>query len=60
MRHRLRAIHLKQWRCGPTIYRELRKLGGNAESRCSGCGEQPQLVAQQQACPEQRPDDWLL
>ena len=27
MRHRLRAIHLKQWRCGPTIYRELRKLG---------------------------------
>lgn len=27
MRHRLRAIHLKQWRRGSTIYRELLKLG---------------------------------
>jgi RNA-directed DNA polymerase len=27
MRHRLRAIHLKHWRRGPTIYRELLNLG---------------------------------
>ena len=26
-RHRLRAIHLKHWRCGTTIYRELVRLG---------------------------------
>lgn len=27
MRHRLRALQLKQWKRGPTIYRELLKLG---------------------------------
>lgn len=27
MRHRMRAIHLKHWRRGATIYRELLKLG---------------------------------
>jgi RNA-directed DNA polymerase len=27
LRHRLRAIQLKQWKRGPTIYRELRALG---------------------------------
>ena len=27
MRHRMRAIHLKHWRHGATIYRELLKLG---------------------------------
>lgn len=29
MRHRLRAIHLKHWRRGSTIYRELLNLGAN-------------------------------
>lgn len=29
MRHRMRAIHLKQWRRASTIYRELIKLGAN-------------------------------
>lgn len=29
MRHRLRAIQLKHWKCGPTTYRELRKLGAS-------------------------------
>lgn len=29
LRHRLRAIQLKQWRRGPTIYRELRALGAS-------------------------------
>jgi group II intron reverse transcriptase/maturase len=27
LRHRLRAIHLKHWKRGPTIYRELRRRG---------------------------------
>ncbi len=31
MRHRLRAIQLKQWRRGSTIYRELRALGAPAK-----------------------------
>lgn len=29
LRHRLRAIQLKQWKRGTTIYRELRKLGAS-------------------------------
>jgi RNA-directed DNA polymerase len=32
MRHRLRAIQLKQWRRGPTIYRELRGLGASSQT----------------------------
>lgn len=32
IRHRLRAIQLKQWRRGPTIYRELRALGATSET----------------------------
>ncbi|BBO59119.1 group II intron maturase-specific domain-containing protein [Mycoavidus sp. B2-EB] len=32
VRHWLRAIQLKQWRRGPTIYRELRALGASAET----------------------------
>ena len=31
LRHRLRAVQLKQWRRGPTIFRELRKLGASEE-----------------------------
>ncbi len=31
MCHRLRAIQLKQWRRGPTIFRELRALGASVE-----------------------------
>lgn len=37
MRHRMRAIHLKQWRRGTTIYRELLTLGAS--------GKVAQLVA---------------
>jgi RNA-directed DNA polymerase len=32
LRRRLRAIQLKHWRRGPTIYRELRALGASAET----------------------------
>ncbi|MGF6293377.1 hypothetical protein QFZ98_005238 [Paraburkholderia youngii] len=42
MRHRLRVIQLKQWRRGPTIYRELRALGA------------PPAVAQQMAANSRR------
>ncbi|CAE6741681.1 hypothetical protein R70006_04037 [Paraburkholderia domus] len=31
LRHRLRAIQLKHWRRGPTIYRELRALRASAD-----------------------------
>jgi RNA-directed DNA polymerase len=31
LRHRLRAIQLKQWKRGTTIYREIRALGGKPE-----------------------------
>ena len=31
LRHRLRAVQLKQWRRGTTMYRELRALGASAE-----------------------------
>lgn len=31
LRHRLRALQLKHWRQGRTIYREIRALGGSAE-----------------------------
>ena len=42
IRHRLRVIQLKQWRRGPTIYRELRALGA------------PPAVAQQVAANSRR------
>lgn len=31
LRHRLRAMQLKQWRRGPTIFRELRRLGARTD-----------------------------
>ena len=31
LRHRLRAVQLKQWRSGPTIFRELRRMGASAD-----------------------------
>ena len=31
LRHRLRAVQLKQWRRGATIYRELRALGAKPD-----------------------------
>jgi RNA-directed DNA polymerase len=31
LRHRLRALHLKHWRRGKTMYRELRALGATSE-----------------------------
>ena len=31
LRHRLRAVQLNQWRHGPTVFRELRKLGADTD-----------------------------
>jgi RNA-directed DNA polymerase len=31
LRHRLRAVQLKQWRHGTTIFRELRRLGASVD-----------------------------
>ena len=46
LRHRLRAIQLKQWKRGTTIYRELRSLGAPpGVARACGC-QLPTLVAQ--------------
>ena len=42
IRHRLRAIQLKQWQRGPVVYRNLRKLGASekmaAVVAADGCG----------------------
>lgn len=38
LRHRLRAMQLKHWRRGPTIYRELRKLGANPDQAARVAG----------------------
>ena len=44
LRHRLRALQLKHWRRGTTIYRELRAMGASSTKRLAGrsC---PPLVA---------------
>lgn len=41
IRHRLRAIHLKQWKRGTTIYRELRARGLGRQSRDGGAQRSP-------------------
>jgi len=38
LRHRLRAMQLKQWRSGPTIFRELRRMGASADDAASIAG----------------------
>ena len=32
IRHRLRLVQLKQWKRGPTIYRELKRLGATEDA----------------------------
>jgi RNA-directed DNA polymerase len=38
LRHRLRALQLKHWRRGPTVYRELRRLGMSREGASQVAG----------------------
>ena len=38
LRHRLRALQLKQWRRGSTIYRELRALGATRDQAAQVAG----------------------
>jgi hypothetical protein len=51
LRHRPRAIQLKQWKRGTTMYRECCATGG---------GQQPSLVAQQRHAPQRRADPELV
>ncbi len=45
IRHRLRAVHLKQWKRGTTVYRELRARGLSERRRPPDGGRQrPPLV----------------
>ena len=46
LRHRLRAIHLKHWKRGTTIYRELRRAGAFRGCGSEGGGQRSALVAQ--------------
>ena len=32
IRHRLRLVQLRQWKRGPTIYREMKRLGANEDA----------------------------
>jgi len=38
LRHRLRALQLKHWRRGPTMFRELRELGASREQAARVAG----------------------
>jgi RNA-directed DNA polymerase len=52
LRHRLRAIPLKQWRRGTTMFRELRKAGGAAGFGGTHRRQRPLLAAQQRHGPK--------
>ena len=56
LRHRLRAIQLKHWKRGTTMYRELLSAGRQARRCATGGGQQPSLVAQQRHAAQQRAD----
>ena len=45
LRHRLRALQLKHWRRGTTMYRELRALGASRGHGSAGRRQRPALVA---------------
>ena len=47
LRHRLRAVRLKQWRRGTTMFRELRAPGGQRGLGCAHRRQRKALVAQQ-------------
>ena len=55
IRHRMRAIQLKQWKRGRTIYSGTAGPGGIPEVAAQVAGNPP-LVAQQRDAPERRPD----
>ncbi|WP_245268045.1 group II intron maturase-specific domain-containing protein [Rhizobium sp. 42MFCr.1] len=54
MRHRLRAIQLKQWKHSRTIFRELTVRGGKTRCGPTGGGKRPPLVAQQRQAHQRR------
>jgi hypothetical protein len=44
IRHRLRALQLKQWKRGPKVYAEMRRLGLSKQVAAKGRGGPPTLV----------------
>lgn len=58
IRHRLRAIHLKQWKRGRTVYRELVARG--MSSKRDHRGEHPPLVVELEQGDQRRLPDLLL
>lgn len=59
LRHRLRAIQLKQWRRGTTMQGTA---GAGSQARCcaTGGGQRPSLVAEQRHAPQRRADPELV
>ena len=60
LRHRLRAIQLKQWRTRHDHLPRTAGVGGQARGCKNGGGQQPTLVAQQWDAAQQRPDHRLV
>ena len=60
LRHRLRAIQLKHWKRGATMFRELRALGASVDVAAQVAGNSRKLVAQQQPFDQNRADDCLF
>ncbi|AQV92860.1 group II intron reverse transcriptase/maturase [Cupriavidus necator] len=55
LRHRLRAIQLKHWRRGSTIYRELRMLGATPET-----AQRVAAKSRRWWCNSEGPLNWVL
>ena len=60
IRHRLRAVQLKHWRRGRTVYREVRKSGCVTRGGRSGGRGRQSLVASQPVAPQQGSHGVLL
>jgi len=60
LRHRLRAVQLKQWRRGTTMFRELRQLGAKCGLGRAHRWQRATLVAQQRHGAEPRAAHRLL
>ena len=60
LRHRLRAIQLKQWRRGTTIYRELRALGAKPEVARQVAANSRRWWRNSGVAAQQRPDHRLV
>ena len=60
LRHRLRAVQLKQWRRGTTMFRELRKLGARVDLAARIAGNARRWWRNSRMGPEPDSADCLL